>query len=246
MNNAVSKALKGLCFLLLASAASSATAAVIAVQQDVMTSSFFTGTNRVRGYAGDNRPVHRVSTDNPFGGAGAETIYLTFDSAAIASLSGPVSATLTVQSVAGGFNADADSTTPFLVSAHAVTANPLLSITDDTNPGGPVDWLTFFNDYIVAADPAAQTSVDGFGAVSFDVSRIVNDWISGANTAFAIALTGSDDISGNEFLHGFLNNSNSPGASYLTVSAVPLPGALVLAGPLLVGLLHCRKRSACA
>jgi len=39
--------------------------------EDVMTSGFFSGANRVRGYAGEKRNVHRVSTAQPFGVAGA-------------------------------------------------------------------------------------------------------------------------------------------------------------------------------
>jgi hypothetical protein len=71
-------------------------AAIIAVDQDVMTSPFFTGTDLARGYPGDNRNVHRVSTTDPFGTVGAETIYLTFDYD-FSSFTTPVRATLTLQ-----------------------------------------------------------------------------------------------------------------------------------------------------
>lgn len=219
-------------------------AATIAPAEDVMTSSFFTGTNLVRGYAGDNRPVMRVSTNNPFGTVGAETIYITFDYDFAANFSGPVNAVLSVQSVAGGFGADAGAGKAFTVSAHALSADPLASIADNTNPGGPIDWLTFANQNILAAAPAAATVIDDFGTVTFDVSAIVNDWISGANTVFAIALTGKNDVSGLEFLHGFLNNTEQSGATSLAVTAVPVPGAgLLLTAPLVVLARRCRRQA---
>lgn len=226
----------------LALASQSASAVVIAPDEDVMTSSFFSGANRVRGYPGDNRPVMRVSTDNPFSTAGAETIYLDFGSYDFSALGGPVTATLTMNSTAGGFNADAGPGNPFTVSAHGVNANPLTSITDDTNPGGPINWLDFYNNNILAANGAASTAVNCINcAVNFDVSALVNSWVNGANTFHAIALTGKNDTSGNDFLHGFLNNSDTSanqGFTFLTVTAVPEPEsyAMLLAGLGLVAL----------
>lgn len=210
--------------------------------EDVMTSAFFFGPNFVRGYTGDARNVHRVATDNAFG-AGPETIYITFNSSDFSGFSGPApSAILTLESASGGFGADASASMPFTVSAHAVDTDPLPAITDDTNPGGPIDWLTFFNNNILPADPAAITSVDGFGPVEFDVTDIVNDWISGDNTVFAIALTGKNDTSGNDFLHGFLNNTENPGSTFLTV--VPEPGSMALLSLGFVGLLRRRRTRA--
>lgn len=218
----------------------------IAVDQDVMTSSFFQGTDRVRGYAEDNRPVMRVSTDGAFGLSGAETIYLTFDYD-FSTFSGPVLATLTMQSTAGGQNQDAGPGNPFIVSAHGMDADPLASITDNTNPGGTVSWINFYNNHILAADSAAHTAIEGFGTVTFNVSALVNSWIDGTNTVHAIALTGKNDTSGNDFLHGFLNNDNggvAMGYTYLTVTAVPEPEtyAMLLAGLGLTGWMVRRKR----
>jgi len=209
-------------------AAAPARATTIEVDEDVMTSPFFTGSNRVRGYGTDNRELHRVSTDSPFGSPGAETVYLSFNYDFAGNFSGPVKALLNLQSVEGGFGADASAATPFLVSAHAVDANPLTAIVDDTNPSGTTDWLSFYNSRILPADAAASTSINGFGNVQFDVSAIVNDWISGGNSIFVIALTGKNDSSGNDFLHGFLNSSAHPGSTFLSVSQVPLPGGLML------------------
>lgn len=210
--------------------ATAARAAVIPVVEDVMTSSFFQGANTVRGYVGDARPTFRVSTNDPFGTVGAETIYLTFDPADFAGFGGAVpKALLTLESTPGGFGADAAADAPFTVSAHAVDADPLTSITDDTNPGGTIHWIDFYNNNILPADAAASTSVDGFGPVTFDVTSIVNDWIAGTNSVFALALTGKNHTTGGEFLHGFANSTDGPLPSGLTfITVVPEPTTFVL------------------
>ncbi len=218
-------------------------AVVVNPTEDVMTSSFFFAPNSVRGYAGEGRTVFRVSSDNPFGSPGAETIYLSFDPSDFNNFSGPVSASLTMESVSGGFNADAGAGNPFTVSAHALTADPIANITDDTNPAGPINWLDFYNNNILAADSAASTVIDTFGTVTFDVSAIVNDWIAGSNSIFALALTGLNDTSGNDFLHGFLNNSETPGSSFLSVSAVPVPAAVWLFASALLGLVGVSRKN---
>lgn len=230
--------------ILVSFASISANAATINPLEDVMTSGFFQGSNTVRGYTGDGRNAHRVSTNSAFGFPVAkESVYIIFDGNDFASLMGPVSATLSLQSTAGGFNGDASSGNPFTVSAHALNADPLTSITDDTNPAGPIAWEDFFDNNILAADTSSYTSVDSFGNINFDVSNIVNDWILDSNSIFAIALTGKNDTSGNEFLHGFLNNTENPDSTFLTVTAVPIPAAAWLFGSALISLVGWNRKS---
>ena len=191
----------------------------------------------------------RVSNDDTNGTTGAETIYLTFNAADFSAYSGPVSAILTMRSVDGGFGANAGAGNPFTVSAHGVNADPLASITDDTNPGGPINWLTFYNN-ILAANSAASTAVNCIDCdVTFDVSALVNSWIAGTNTIHAIALTGKNDTSGKDFLHGFVNNNNGGTAmhyTFLTVTAVPEPDiyVMLLAGFGLLLLRHGNRNRA--
>lgn len=220
---------------------STAQAATYAVDEDVMTSAFFGGEDKVRGYAGDARPTFRVATDEAFG-VGPETIYLDFSSIDLSVYTGPITATLTMQSKDGEFGANAGAGNPFTVSAQGVNANPLTSITDDTNPGGAIGWFDFFSNNILAADAAALTAIDGFGSFTFDVTALVSDWISGANTLQFVAMTGNNDTSGNDFLHGFANNTEAPGSTYLTVSAVPVPAAVWLFGSGLLGLVGVARR----
>ena len=216
-----------------------ATAAVIPAQEDIMTSGFFTGGNTVRGYDADDRNVHRVSTPAPFNTPAAETIYIKFDPTQFTDYTSPVTnATLTVQSVDGGFNNNASAATPFSVSAHPVNADPISEITDDTNPTGTIAWSDFYNNNILDADAQATTNIDGFGPFDFDITSIVNQWIDGSNTDFYIALTGKNDTSGNSFLHGFTNNSETPGSTYITI---PEPTSLILLTLPALTLLNRRK-----
>ncbi|MEM1097186.1 MAG: hypothetical protein AAGH92_00215, partial [Planctomycetota bacterium] len=141
-----------------APATESSATTVINPVEDVMTSAFFFPPDSVRGFAGDNRSVFRVSSDLAFG-VGPETIYINFDANDFTGLATPVtSAILTMQSVDGLFNANASVSDPFIVSAHAVSADPITSITDDTNLLGPISAPDFFANNILAADPAALTT----------------------------------------------------------------------------------------
>lgn len=222
-------------------------AAVFAPVEDVMTSSFFSLDNDfVRGYVGNNRATFRVSTDTPFDTPGAETIYLDFSNIIAANLGGPVqSAILTMTSVTGNFGGDASTATPFLVSAHGVNANPLTSIFDNTNLTGTISWVNFYSNNILPADSAASTSITGFGTVTFDVTALVNSWVAGTNSNQFIALTGKNDVSGNDFLHGFRNNSDTAanqGFTFLTVTAVPEPTSITALGLALPAFLRRRAR----
>ncbi|TWT90536.1 hypothetical protein Mal64_09280 [Pseudobythopirellula maris] len=221
---------------------SAASATTIPVLEDVMTSAFFQGTNLVRGYDIDDRPPHRVASDNAFG-AGPETVYLTFDPSLFAPLgSSAPQAILSVESVAGGFGAEASPANPFQMSAHGVALDPLASITDDTNPAGPIAWTDFFANQILPASGLATTVVSGTGTLKFDVTEVVNDWLSGANSVFALALTGKNDtLSDGNVLHGVANNSETPGVSHF-ISIVPEPSALTLVVVSLVAGVVRRRR----
>lgn len=242
MQNSTKSLLTALCVV--SALQQSVQALTIPAQEDVMTSAFFFAPNTVRGYAGEASPrnVHRVSSDNAFG-TGPETVYIAFEPAAFSGLTSPVpQAILTMQSADGQFGANAGPGSPFTVSAHAVDADPYAEITDDTNPGGTINWLDFFNNNILPADAAASTAVDEIDvAVEFDVTAVVNDWISGSNTIFVLAMTAKNDVQvGNGFLHGFLNNSENPGSTFLTI--VPEPATLLLGSCGVLGLLAVRRR----
>jgi hypothetical protein len=156
------------------------------------------------------------------------------------------SAFFTGDDLVRGFNGDATPENPFTVSAHGVNANPITSIIDNTNPNGTIDWLSFYRNNILPSDPAASTVVNGFGTFTFDVTALVNSWVDGTNPVHAIALTGKNDTSGNDFLHGFRNNNNNaPGTpDGFSVSNVTVPEPTT-AGLLAIGLvgLGVRRRA---
>ena len=200
---------------------------IISPKNSVMTSGFFQGVDQVRGYDGDSRLILRVSSPEPFGLGQPEGIYFDFTSFDPTSFRNPVSsAAFSVTSVSGGFNADADLENPFLVSAHGLSANPLLAIVDDTNPSGMMSAVEFESTHIL--NVVSSASVDSFGLVTFDVTDLINDWIDEKNSNYFIALTGREDGSGSDFLHGFSNNSEVPGATFLRVEQIPEPSALIL------------------
>ncbi|MEM9410133.1 MAG: hypothetical protein AAGA30_03405 [Planctomycetota bacterium] len=195
---------------------------VIPPAEDVMTSAFFTGDDRVRGYLGDGRAIHRVSSDNAFG-TGPETVYIQFDQLDFIDLTPPVdSATLTLTSTDGQFGANAGPGNPFLVSAHGMDEDPLLSITDNTNPSGPIGWFDFFSNNILESNKESLTAIEEFGPVTFDVTTLVNDWLTGMNANYSIAVTAKNDPQtangGSGFLHGFVNNTEAPGSTFLTIT----------------------------
>ena len=97
-----------------------------------------------------------------------------------------------------------------------------------TPAGGPIDWLGFFDNNVQVADPAALTVIDGFEAFEFDVTSLLEDWLSGSNSVFALAITVKNDSAGTDFLHGFLSNSENPGSNFLTVQQVPEPSSVLL------------------
>ncbi|MDA7643022.1 PEP-CTERM sorting domain-containing protein [Akkermansiaceae bacterium] len=210
---------------------------VISPKDSVMTSGFFQGVDQVRGYDGDSRLILRVSSPEPFGLGQPEGIYFDFISFDPTSFRNPVSsAAFSVTSVSGGFNADADLENPFLVSAHGLSANPLLAIADDTNPDGMMSAVEFESTHIL--NVVSSVSVDSFGLVTFDVTDLIDQ----KNSNYFIALTGREDGSGSDFLHGFSNNSEVPGATFLRVVQIPEPSALFLLTIGSLALLWHRRR----
>ncbi|MCH1499279.1 MAG: PEP-CTERM sorting domain-containing protein [Akkermansiaceae bacterium] len=138
-----------------------------------MTSGFFQGVDQVRGYEGDTRPILRASSPAPFGLEQPEGIYFDFTSFDPASFDNrTTSAILSVTSISGGFNADADPENPFLVSIHGVGENPLLAIADDTNPDGIMSAIEFESTHIFNA--VSSVSVNSLGLVTFDVTDLIN------------------------------------------------------------------------
>lgn len=229
---------------------SAAAEVVIAPTEDVFTSGFFfpPGTpNAVQGFDSDVplRNLLRVSSPAPFGIQNPEVIYLQFNPASFSSLGGSIrSARLTMTSVDGGFSANASATMPFLVSAHGVNSDPLSIILDDDNAGGFLTSFEYFQTQILAAPLQSRTVIDAIDQTfEFDVTSIVNSWLDGSNPNFYLAMTGSNDLSGTDFLHGFSNNSFTPGSTFLTVTAIPEPSGL---GGLLVAtsIIWARRRRA--
>lgn len=81
-------------------------------------------------------------------------------------------------------------------------------------------------------------------APSENVTSLINEWISGDNTEFTVALTGKIDPStGNGFHHSFSNNTEKTGATFLTLDAVPEPSAVLFSTLTLFAGLTRRSRA---
>ena len=203
----------------------------IPVSEDVMTSAFFQGDNRVRGYANETplRDAHRVASNLAFG-SGPETVYMTFDYDFPGSFDAPVAnATLHVTSVLGGFDAEGSADNPFQMAVSAVAENPLTAITDDSNPNGTIAWDDFFADSILEPNPNAITTVTGVGELQFDVTSLVNQWIDESNSIYAVALHGkADSLSDGNVLHGIANNSATAEVSHFLTVSIPEPNSTYL------------------
>ena len=76
---------------------------------------------------------------------------------------------------------------------------------------------------------------------SFDVTAMVNAWISAPTTNYGMMLARVDDP--NPFAYFVASFSgSSPNRPFLDVTPVPIPSALLLFGPGLIGLAAVRRR----
>nr|MBR9810564.1 PEP-CTERM sorting domain-containing protein [bacterium] len=143
-----------------------------------MTSGFFQGGDQVRGYEGDSRPILRASSPAPFGLEQPEGIYFDFTSFDPASFDNRTSsAILSVTSISGGFNADADPENPFLVSIHGVGENPLLAIADDANREGAMSAIEFESTHIFNAVSSVSVNSLGLGTSATKIEASFGDTI---------------------------------------------------------------------
>ncbi len=215
---------------------------VVHVSQDYMTSGFFASAPFIRGQeANSGRAVNRVSSNSVFGVAG-ENAYFGFDFNP-AAFSGPVTqAHFIVETAVGGFGSDASDAAPAQVSVHSLSADPLAAI--DINSAS--SWQSFRAAEITAASAVDTITVGDFGVYSWDVTDLVNAWISGGDSVYAYTIAASGIFhTGADFFVGFVNStaaSLSPDAVTARLVIVPAPGvgALLLA----TGALSWRRRRA--
>jgi hypothetical protein len=202
----------------------------VLTDRDYMTSGFFSMDPAVRG-DNDGRAVNRVSSIQPFG-VFQENTYLEFNDNDWSAFGGPVdSAIFRIEVVSGGFGADSDSETPFDISVHSVTQDPWTTI-DPSLFTGVGSYQDFVNNELTSGSVVSTTTVAGNGVYEWDITALVNDWITNGDANFAqtIALSGILDTSGGTFLQGLVNSTNPglTGAETLgQIVIVPAPAGMI-------------------
>jgi hypothetical protein len=87
-------------------------------------------------------------------------------------------------------------------------------------------------DTLDASSPFGAVTITANGDVAIDITNIHNSWVSGAAVNNAIVFCSSDDGNGGQFS----SFGSTAGAPYVATTAVPEPGAIILAGIALIGL----------
>jgi len=87
-------------------------------------------------------------------------------------------------------------------------------------------------DMLDASSPFGAVTITANGDVAIDITNIYNSWASGATVNNGIVFCSSDDGNGGQFS----SFGSAAGAPYIATTAVPEPGAIVLAGTALIGL----------
>ncbi len=188
----------------------------LTVSRDEMSSGFLFEAPSLRGgQEASSRNVNEVSAPLPFGVRGDRT-YLSFPTFTPTSFTGTIAkATLRLETLERGFGLVSPSEEePFQVSIHAFSQSPneidamvtegeqSLGYFEENYYGDVIDAMVtegeqslgyFEENYY--GDVIDTQELTGFGIVEWDLTSVVNAWISGANAVFALAITGSDSVS---------------------------------------------------
>lgn len=176
----------------------------LAVSRDEMSSGFLFGSPSLRGGGeASSRNLNAVSAPLPFGVRGERT-YLSFSTFTPSSFSGPIAqATLRLETLERGFGlAPPSEDEPFQVSIHALSQGPREI---DAMATEGEQSLGYFEENHYGEVIATQ-ALNGFGIAEWDLTSLVNAWISEANTVFALAITGSDAVNGDHAI-GIYNST---------------------------------------
>ena len=216
--------------------------AEIPVARDYMSSGFFFPSSQDF-YRGDEsssiRSANRVSSPIISGITG-ENAYFEFDFDGLG-FTEPVQQALFRVEVVPGFFADPTPGNPAEVSLHSLSADPLDAV-DDTISSGPGSWLEFRANEITTGSIVSTTSVTGLGVFDWDITDLVNEWITNGDTNVAYSLAASTLLDPDaESSAAFVNSTWNGLTDEVTARIIiPAPASALVFG--LAGLTAARRR----
>lgn len=126
---------------------------------------------------------------------------------------------------------------PVGIAARGVTQDPFTFITTGAQRN------VFYNTHLQPPGALSSTTITGAGDYAWDVTSLVQSWLSTPGALTTIALTGDPN---GDFLHGFRNPralDPPPGIpTRLVIETIPEPGAAVLSAMAMILFSSRRKR----
>ncbi|MEM1110014.1 MAG: hypothetical protein AAGH99_15120 [Planctomycetota bacterium] len=112
---------------------------------------------------------------------------------------------------------------------HSLTADPLASINDTDNTGSD-SFIAYRDAQITTSSIVSTATITGLGAVTWDITSLVNEWILNGDSNFAYALGTGALLDPDANTAAAFANSTFPGTASPSISIViPEPSSALIA-----------------